>query len=219
MSAAPIYAFFDFDGTLIEGDSILYWLRFYYRRRPLRIFSLIPAMLALVLRALGLISTHTLKRVALWPMSYEKPGRLDALAKDFVRQDLAFRLRQPVLDRLREHHRKGHRIVVISASASFYLRHLQSLLPSSCVFLGTELEWGVGFLGMPVYRGGNLREENKIHRLKELGFGDAGRGGFAYSDHHHDIPLLSFVEFPTCVQPTAKLRKVALASGWPIWDL
>jgi HAD superfamily phosphoserine phosphatase-like hydrolase len=216
--SGPVYAFFDFDGTLIEGDSILYWLRFYYRRRPGRRVFQIANWAGLALKLVHVISSHTLKRVFLWPMSFEPPESLDALAADFIREDIAFRFHQLVLERLREHHRQGHNVVVISASASFYLRHIQSQLPPSCLILGTELEWNGGFLGLPVYRGGNLRGENKIRRLNEIGLGGAGLGGYAYSDHTHDVPLLRFVEFPVCVRPVRKLRRLAEASGWPIWD-
>ncbi len=215
----PIYAFFDFDGTLISGDSILYWLRFYYRHRPGRLFFLIPIVPGFLLRGLGLISSHTLKRIFLWPMSFEKPAELDALSEAFVREELKPRLRPSVMGKLREHVAQGHKVVVISASGIFYLKYLRDLLPSNCLFLGTELEWGRGFLGLPVYRDGNLRGENKIHRLKEMGLGAAGAGGYAYSDHHHDIPLLRFADHPVCVGPTQRLRKLANEQGWPIWEM
>jgi len=64
-----IYAFFDFDGTLIPFDSIGRWLRFYYRRRPGRLLFLIPDALGFLLFGLRLISSHTLKRIFLWPMA------------------------------------------------------------------------------------------------------------------------------------------------------
>jgi HAD superfamily hydrolase (TIGR01490 family) len=215
---AQAHAFFDFDDTLIEGDSILYWQRFYYGRRPLRRVFQIANWLGLVLYSLRIIDSHRLKQVFLWPLSFEKPGTLDALAAEFVRTKLVPRFYPHVWERLREHHRKGDKVVVISASGTFYLNHLQTLLPEGSLLQGTELEWSKGFLGMPAYRDGNLRGENKIRRLHAIGLGDTGRGAYAYSDHHHDIPLLRFAEFPTCIQPTRKLREVAQKEGWVIWD-
>jgi len=218
---SPVHAFFDYDGTLIEGDSILYWMRYYYSRRPARRIFQIAHTAGLALFAARLISSHTLKRVVLWPMSFEKPRVLDALAAAFVRDDLAGRFHAPVLDRLWAHDRLGHRTVVISASGVFYLRHLAAYLPPSTLLLGTEIEWGGGggiggLLRFPRYVGGNLRGSNKIRRLRELGFAGAGASGFGYSDHHHDIPLLEFTEFPECVRPTSRLRAVAAERAWPI---
>lgn len=216
MPPSVVHAFFDYDGTLVEGDSILYWLRYYYARRPSRRVFKFAGLVGLGLISVRLISSHTLKRIFLWPMAFEKPAVLDALAADFVREDLSRRFHGPVLDRLWAHDRLGHKTVVISASGIFYLRHLAPWFPPSTVLLGTEMEWGTGALRLPRYRGGNLRGENKIKRLRDLGFARAGASGFAYSDHHHDIPLLEFVDFPECVRPTAKLRAVARERGWPI---
>jgi phosphatidylglycerophosphatase C len=214
--ASTVHAFFDYDGTLVEGDSILFWIRYYYAHRPSRRVFKLANLAGLVLYAGRLISSHTLKRVFLWPMAFEKPAVLDRLAAAFVREDLAGRFHGPVLDRLWAHDRLGHKTVVISASGIFYLRHLAPYFPPSTVLLGTEIEWGGGPLRFPKYRDGNLRGANKIKRLRDLGFAGAGASGFAYSDHHHDIPLLEFTEFPECIRPTAKLEKVARERGWPI---
>lgn len=211
-------AFFDYDGTLIEGDSILFWRRHYYARRPWRRVFQVAGWAGLCLYAVRLIDSHTLKRVFLWPLAFEKPETLDALGREFVHADLAQRFHGPVLARLWAHHRLGHRVVVISASGTFYLRHLAELLPPGCVVLGTEMKWDGGLLRFPSYRGGNLRGPNKIRRLRELGYAEAGKGGFAYSDHPHDVPLLEFVDHPACIRPTRDMRAEARKRGWPVWD-
>ncbi len=209
-------AFFDFDGTLIEGDSILYWHRHYYARRPwMRPFQL-AGWAGLILYGARLIDSHMLKRIYLWPLSFEKPDALDALGSGFVLGNLAHRFHGPVLARLWAHHRLGHRVVVISASGTFYLRHLADLMPPGTVVLGTEMQWGGGLLRLPSYRGGNLRGPNKIRRLRDLGFSGDGKGGFAYSDHPHDIPLLEFVDHPACIRPTRAMEAEAKRRGWPI---
>ena len=215
---ARVFAFFDFDDTLLDGDSILYWLRFYYGRRPGRRFLQLLNWVGLVLFLLRLVDSHTLKRIYLYPMSLENPEELDRLAEEFVRTDLAGRFHAPILRRLWTHHLLGHKIVIISASATFYLRHLKSLLPMADI-QGSEMIWPMApYLSLPRYRDGNLRGENKITRLKALGYSDAAPLSFAYSDHQHDVFLLRFAEFPICVRPTPKLRKIAEAEHWPIMD-
>lgn len=210
-------AFFDFDGTLIEGDSILYWQRYYYRRRPwMRVFQL-ANMVGLLLLAMRVINSHALKRVFFWPLAFEKPGILEALARDFVRDDLVHRFHGPVLARLWAHHRLGHATVVISASGTFYLKHLAAYFPPDTTLLGTEMTWRGGLLRFPGYVGGNLRGANKIRRLRDLGFAGAGKGGYAYSDHHHDIPLLEFVDHGHVIRPTVKMAAAARAHGWTFW--
>jgi HAD superfamily phosphoserine phosphatase-like hydrolase len=215
---SPVHAFFDYDGTLIEGDSILFWQRYYYARRPLRrVFQLANAA-GLLLFSARLIDSHALKRVFLWPLAFETPEALDILARGFVRDDLARRFHGPVLARLWAHHRLGHATVVISASGVFYLRHLAEFFPPDCRLMGTELDLRGGVLRFPRYRDGNLRGSNKIRRLRALGFAAAGRDGFAYSDHHHDIPLLEFVDHPQVIRPTSKLETLARERAWPVWE-
>jgi len=213
-----ISAFFDFDGTLVEGDSILFWQRYYYRHRPwMRVFQL-ANFVGLGLLAVRVLDSHALKRVFFWPLAFEKPETLDALARDFVRTDLVHRFHGPVLARLWAHHRLGHATVVISASGTFYLKHLAPYFPPDVTLLGTEMKWRGGWFRFPGYVGGNLRGSNKIRRLRELGFGGAGPGDFAYSDHHHDTPLLDFVEHGHVIRPTVKMTTTARQrGGWTFW--
>jgi phosphoserine phosphatase len=215
---SQVHAFFDFDDTLLQGDSILYWLRFYYRRRPLRrVFQLLN-WTGLLLFILRLIDSHTLKRIYLYPMSLEQPKALDQMASEFVQKDLAQYLYTPVVQRLWTHHLLGHKVVIISASATFYLKHLKIFFPMAEI-LGSELLFPKPWSwSLPQYRDGNLRGDNKIKRLKALGYGEAGPLAFAYSDHQHDRFLLAFSEFPFCVRPTAKLRQLALTQNWPVMD-
>ncbi|HLP41347.1 MAG TPA: haloacid dehalogenase-like hydrolase, partial [Fibrobacteria bacterium] len=182
-----------------------------------RVFQLLN-WAGLILHGLRLLDSHALKRLFLLPMAYEKPEALDALARDFVREDLATRFHAPVLRRLWAHHLLGHKVVVISASATFYLKHLKDLLPMADI-QGSEMLWpNKGMRRLPAYRDGNLRGANKLVRLKALGFGDHSPLGFAYSDHHHDLPLLGFADFAFCVRPTPRLRAEAAARGWTVID-
>lgn len=213
-----VHAFFDFDDTLLRGDSILYWQRFYYRKRPWRRVFQILNWGGLALHLLRLLDSHGLKRLFLMPTAYEKPEALDALARDFVREELAPRFHAPVLERLWAHHLLGHKVVVISASATFYLKYLKDLLPMAEIQGSEMILPERGFWRMPRYRDGNLRGANKLVRLKAMGFGDHAPLSFAYSDHHHDAFLLGFSEFPFAVRPTAKLRRLADEKGWPVID-
>jgi phosphoserine phosphatase len=214
---SQVHAFFDFDDTLLSGDSILFWLRYYYRRRPRRRIFQAANWLGLILFSLRIIDSHALKRIFLMPMGLEDPETLDRLAADFVRQDLSARFHIPVLQRLWTHHLLGHKVIIVSASATFYLRHLKTFLPMADI-QGSEMIWPRSGLGIPRYRDGNLRGENKITRLKASGYADAGPLSFAYSDHQHDRFLLRFCEFPICTRPTPKLRRLAQENDWPVMD-
>jgi len=213
----PIYAYFDFDDTLLDGDSILFWLRFYYKRRPMmRVFQ-IANYVGLLLIVFRVIDSHRLKRIFLWPCAFEKQEQLVSLAQAFVMEDLAWRFHRPVLERLWTHYRMGHQVVLISASATFYLGYLRALLPPVQI-LGTEMIFPQSGFRFPKFVAGNLRGENKIVLLRQLGWVPADMPSFSYSDHNHDIPLLKLARFATCVRPTQKLRQFAQTHGWTVWE-
>ncbi|MFP5213415.1 MAG: HAD family hydrolase [Acidobacteriota bacterium] len=210
-------AFFDFDDTLVEGDSLLYWFRFYYGRKPWKRFFQLFNFMGLFLHAIRLVDAGTLKRIFFLPMSYENPATLDRMAGEFVREELVKYLYPNVLERLWTHHRLNHRIFVVSASPVFYLRYIREFLPQCSVIIGTRFEFPQrGLLRLPKYQGSNVKGEQKIHELSAHGEAPAsGAGCFGYSDHHSDRFLLEYTEFPCCVLPTSKLQRIADPNGWP----
>ncbi len=219
-----VRVFSDFDDTLLLGDSILLWLRFYYGKRPWRRFFLIGHGVGLVLLLLRVITSAGLKRIFLWPMAWEKPDELERLSREFVHAVLPRHFHGPMLRRLQAHHRLGHEIILISASATFYLRFLKELFPYAQV-LGTEMNFPHRGLRLPTYVDGNLKGENKARLLYARGLVGETVGppgplprAFAYSDHVSDIPLLRLAEFPVCVQPSLPLRRQAKVLGWPIFE-
>jgi phosphoserine phosphatase len=69
--------------------------------------------------------------------------------------------------------------------------------------------------------GANCYGQEKVRRLQEH-FGDERPGWLVhgYSDHHSDIPFLSWVDRPVAVNPTRKMRGIARRMGIEIvaWD-
>lgn len=212
------YAYFDLDDTLIRGDSILHWLRFYYGRRPLRRVFRLLVWLGIPLRLLGIIQGATLKRWMLWPLCYERPENLDALAAEFVRTELLARLKPEACYRLFAHREAGHRVVVISASGEFYLHHLKTHLPVDDV-VGTRLDFrDGGRFRLPTYgAGGNMKGWGKHSRLlSDPALFNREAERFAYSDSIADKPLLGLATRPVCVDPDPLLIRRARRRRWPL---
>ncbi len=168
---------------------------------------------------LRVVDNHGLKRIFLVPMAYESPARLDALAREFVVAELPNYLYPDITHRLMAHQRLGHQVVIISASAEFYLHHLQVLFPG-VLTMGTRLDFRrQGWLRLPRYIGGNLKGPEKNVRLKEeLGLEPGKQYAFAYSDHHSDRFLLELAQYPICVAPSVKMRLLAQKNQWPVWE-
>ncbi len=208
------YAFFDFDDTLYEGDSLLLWFRYYYRHRPWRRIFQIGNFLGFLLYSLRLIKAADLKRLFFLPMAYENSQTLHRLAKDFAEKELPKRFYPELMARLAKHTQNGDQIVIISASVELYLLYLQIHFPGAKL-LGSKMIFPKGLWRLPYYEQGNLKGQNKITRLQSMA--DMPRKGnncYAYSDSISDEPLLRFAEHAIVVEPDTSLRLLAEKKGW-----
>lgn len=211
--------YYDFDDTLIPGDSILYWKRFYFKKRPkMRIFQLLSliGILGFILR---FINSETLKKIFLIPICYESRDSLESLAKDFVQEELIPRLYEDVLDQLTRQCEESNKVVIISASPYFYLKHLSKHLVGVKI-VGTKLEFpNKGLFRYPKFssKWGNMKGQNKVNFILSDEIANyTGSRTYGYSDSTADLPLLNFVDIPTVINPDQKLRKKALKNKWKI---
>ena len=215
-------AIFDFDDTLVFADSMLHWQRWYARRRKLWLIAL-WVWYAVVMRVLGKPALW-MKRAYMGTANRETPDSLRNLVRQFSREFLSQCGLTEMLDRVWMHHSLGHRIVVVTASPSFYLQNLEDMLPPH-ELVATELEFtGNRVWNIPQLAGRNIKGQEKLHALTERGYVFPIPGSFAYSDHISDAPLLEAVEHAFAVRPDEELEILARQRGWPIlrpvepWD-
>jgi HAD superfamily hydrolase (TIGR01490 family) len=207
-------AFFDFDDTLVYGDSMLHWQRWYARRR--RLWSIAPWIWgSIVLRALGKPPVW-LKRAYMATANRETPESLENLVRQFSREFLSQCCLAEIVDRAWLHHSLGHQVVVVTASPSFYLRHLEDILPPHDL-VATDLEFhGRNLWNIPRLAALNVKGPAKLDALAQAGYHLPLHGSYAYSDHISDAPLLEAVDFAFAVRPDEELEILARQKGWPI---
>ena len=129
-------AFFDFDGTMAKGDSLLAFVAFVRGKKRLY-WGLFSRCFILIGYALGLISNTKAKQAL---MRYFFAG-MDY--KEFLQEcerfcpELESRLKPAALARLQWHKDRGDRVVMVSASFEEYLAPLCARLGMECV--GTRL--------------------------------------------------------------------------------
>ncbi len=119
-------------------------------------------------------------------------------------------------ERVEEHRRQGHRVVIISASTEFAARALADYLGGMDV-IATRLAVSEGRLTgeiiLPFCYG-----QGKVYwaeRYAEEHGVDLSQSWF-YTDSSSDLPLLERVGHPVAVNPDRRLRKIARQRGWPI---
>ena len=195
---------FDFDDTIIAGDSILFWNAFLYAQKPALRFYLIFHWFALALFVLRIIKLDTLKRFQLMATSRISEAERQHLAQRFVSTELPKYIYPMMKSRIREYKKTGHRVIIASASATFYLDQIGIWL--DCETWGTELIFPQsGVLKLPQYTDANFKGIQKAQRIQEEQIDE--KNLIAYSDHHSDIPFLECAQHVFCVHPSTKLKE------------
>jgi HAD superfamily hydrolase (TIGR01490 family) len=189
-------AAFDFDGTMIRGDSFV----------PFLVRAVGPSTFARVAiqsspsLAQAYRSGHRdgAKAVLVERLLGGYPaGRLAALGQPYGVQ-LARRIRPVMSARVAWHRQHGHRLVIVSASLDVYLAPAGRMLGFDQV-LATRLEVGAGGLLTGQLWGANVRGVEKAARLRDWLAEDlAGIHCelWAYGDGEGDRELLAMADHP-----------------------
>lgn len=183
------FAFFDFDDTLIHGDSGKALLKYYLKKRPLAAYKLLKVVVLFPLYLMGIVSFRTVKSSWLFPMDKLSDDEI----KEFYQCCLVSKYYLNVIEELKNKKNQGYIIYICSASIEGYLRFCD--LPVDGI-LGTKTEIVNGRYTSKMI-GKNCKNEEKVRRLNEvirgLGLEIDYENSYAYSDSLHDIPMLKMV--------------------------
>ena len=184
------FAFFDFDDTLIHGDSGKALLWYYLKKHPLAVFRLLKVPVLYFLYLIGLVKFQIVKSSWLFPMDRLDDDELN----DFYQVCLVPKYYPNVVAELKNKKQQGYLIFICSASIEGYLRFCE--LPVDGI-LGTKTEIKNGKYTSKMI-GKNCKNEEKVLRLNniinELNLEIDYENSYAYSDSFHDIPMLKMVK-------------------------
>lgn len=214
-----IGAFFDYDGTLIDGFSAT--ALFGARIRSLEFGLGEVADFALIgLRGVESEQDFAAVLEATKPTFAGKTyAELLALGDDLFKHETASKLRPQMWQILRAHREMGHRIVIASSATRFQIEPIAREIEADHA-LATDVEVVDGIvtgeiLGRPLWGPGKAAAVRALAREHDMDLD----GSFAYSDGNEDIPYLESVGHPAAVSPRRVLRAEAEARGWPILEL
>jgi HAD superfamily hydrolase (TIGR01490 family) len=210
---ARIAALFDYDGTLIRGDSTLLLVLFAVQRYPRALGTVMKLAGALLPFLAGWKSREEIKVLALGALRHIPPGQRQAFFHEFHQRLLRPRILPGAAKRLAWHREQGHLLVIVSASVDLYLKEVAADLGMDHLICSRAvLDPTPGLLGP------NCRGEEKVRRLREEPFAAAIRWeeSWAYGDSLADRPLLEMCGHPVVVGANRELRRVARQEAWPI---
>lgn len=190
-----VIAAFDFDGTLTDRDSTLYFLFFSagFIKTVYLLATKLPILCAFLL---GIAPRQTAKEAIFAAFFGGKSlSYLKQLGENFALQRVSKYLRPAALEKLQWHQQQGHRCILISASLDVYLYPWAKLYGFNDILttrLSTDSMGNVSgkLLGL------NCHGPEKVERLKELVGKLSGYEIYAYGDSDGDKELLAIANHP-----------------------
>jgi HAD superfamily hydrolase (TIGR01490 family) len=210
-------AFFDLDGTLVDGQTQYLLVRFLRGEGALGWAFLIGTILWFV--------AYKAKLVRVTEQARAKSARmftgmgvesLQQLMDQFNRDVMLPRLHPEAAAALRSHQSRQDLVIVISAAIEPLVRAL-SLSLGLNEWIATRCEVRSGR-----YTGsleGNMPHGVEKARRAQVVMDRTGvepAACWAYADHETDLPLLRLVGHPVAVRPRPGLANVAHEEGWPV---
>ena len=212
-------SYFDVDGTLVRTNlvhpTLFYLLN---QETPLHTLGrLARAALKGPQMALAEMRDRRLFNELLFSV-YEgmSRDRLHVLADEAFDTVLKPALYANAKDLVKKCRDQGHEVVLVSGALDFLMERLKEHLGATAV-IANRLEMKDGFatgrLLRPVVAG---PEKARLVREHARAKGHDLDHCFAYSDSYSDVPMLSVVGHPACVNPDVRLTRLARAYGWPV---
>lgn len=204
------YALFDFDGTLRGGDSIVALCWYAHQRGLCATGDLLKGMAYAVGYGLRLCSAAKAKAAAMGWLKGRLLSEMDALAQQFCLNVLVPQMYPQGLEALRNEKARGATVLLITASPSFYLEPLKSMLGIDDV-IGTRmaLDERERFTGDVC--GDNCRGVQKPLRLAEYLAAKGDRLDYAsssaYGDSYSDLPMMALCSQKVAVNPKRRLMR------------
>ena len=196
-------ALFDFDGTLLPGDSIVRYVKMAAKEGLISPASLAGVLIAAALALGGTLSDEQGKSRALSFRARMTPEARRSFDERFYRAQIEPLLYALGMERLREHKARGDAVVLVTASPSCYMEVAAQRL-------------GVALLATPADGAGrvigkNVKGEEKPRRvlawLSEQPFEADLAASHSYGDSGSDLPMLRMVGHPLRVNPKRALRR------------
>ncbi len=220
VAAAPegpdIAAFFDYDGTIIDGFSAAAWYRHRLRHAEIGPLELMRTLLGAVRGIDDGDDFATFLQMSLDAWKGRTEEELTGLGERLFKHEIAGRLHWESWRLIQAHKQRGHRIVLASSATRFQVEPMAREVEADHI-LCTPIEVKDGIItgrtaGPTLWREGKARAVRALAEEHELALEDC----FAYSNGDEDVGFLELAGHPVCIAPESKLARVARDRGWPV---
>src|SRR6516165_3196567 len=215
-----IGAFFDLDGTLVDGFTAAAHVGDRIRRRQAGIGELLGVFEAALRYRFGRLEfEHLIVRAAGY-LRGESLADLDELGERLFVERVASRMYSHMHEIVEAHKERGHTVVLSSSALSIQALPVAQFLGISNVqcnrFEVDEDGRLTGGIVKPIVWGAT-----KAAAVQQFCTDNdvAVQGSYSYADGDEDAASMSLVGFPRPVNPRSGLAAAAAAHGWPVMCL
>jgi HAD superfamily hydrolase (TIGR01490 family) len=212
-------AFFDLDGTIISANSGEALIRFAYKKGYLTGLDLARGLYLALLYRLRLRDTFKIISSMLRWLNGISESAFVNLAEEIVRDQLLKAIRPEIVEEIMIHKKGGGMTVILSSAVMPVCKAIAHHLGMDD-YICSSLQTKDGILtGNP--EGSLCFGKEKFIRLAEycVKNNTEPSDSWYYGDSAADLPVLSSVGNPVCVNPDKKLLKAARKRHWKILRL
>jgi putative phosphoserine phosphatase/1-acylglycerol-3-phosphate O-acyltransferase len=211
-----VAAFFDFDGTLIQGYSASALMAHRARNFELGPDEFVRTMLAALGGPLDEAGFKSLLLQGIRGWVGRTDDELMELGEELFTKEIAGALFHGTWRLVRAHQNQGHTVVIATSATRMQVEPMARELGIDHV-LCTELETEHGVLtggiaGRPPWGDGKAAAVREFAKCKRIPL----KNCHAYANGDEDVPFLEVVGFPHPVNPGSDLARHARERGWPI---
>ena len=217
MRKAPrVAAFFDYDGTIIAGYSILAFLKERVRRRELGAMDLLRTAVSVAQSALGRIDSRELISRGIHEWNGRRLAELEELGERLFERELRDSIYPEIRALVERHRSQGHLVAIATSAAPFQVTPVARELGIEHV-LCTRLEARDGVLtgkssGPVLWGRAKAEAVREFARQRRIEL----RRSHYYADGDEEIALMRMVGHPHPTNPRPRLAEAAAHEGWPV---
>ena len=211
-----IAAFFDFDGTIIEGYSAKAVLSHRIKHADLGLRESLGMLAAVARTVAGQDALEDFMRVGVAGLKGREVAELEKLGRELTRSEIGGWLFPEAAATIADHKAKGHLVVIASSALPFQVNELARELGIDhvvCTRLAEEDGVLTGEIdGDIVWDKAKARAVKAFARANKIDLA----ASYAYGNGDEDIAFLSTVGHPVAVNPGSELAEAAAENGWPV---
>jgi HAD superfamily hydrolase (TIGR01490 family) len=213
-------AFFDLDGTLVDGFTAIAHAGDRIRRRQAHIGEMLGVLEASMRYRFGRMQFERLLTRAAGYLRGESLSELDELGERLFVERVAFRVFPYMHEIVRAHQSRGHTVVLASSALTIHAEPVARFLEIAEVLCNQfEVDAAgrlTGRIRQPVIWGEQKAAAVQLFcQAKDV---DLHRSYF-YADGNEDAALMAVVGHPRPVNPRPALAAMAADRGWPVLNV